>query len=354
MAASTRSKARTVVGLDIEPSYLAAAEVNNGSDMAVERAVSTSLDPGVMRDGEVTDPEALTDALRDFFNEHKLPKRVRLGVANQKIVVRTLELPRIQGEKELDAAIRFQAQEHIPMPLDEAVMDYHVLGEVHTDAGERQRVMVVAARRDMIERLLSTTRAAGLRPEGIDLSAFAMIRALGAPPADGQSATLFVNVGGLTNLAVADSTYCHFVRVVAGGIESMATQLAERRGLTLEHSRQWLGHVGLQAPVDAIEGDAEIVADTRGVLADGTRRIADEVRNSLDFYRASPEALAVDRAVVTGPAVAIPGFTEQLGLDIGMPVEAASVREAQPGAFGGVEAGRVTVAAGLAVEERAA
>jgi type IV pilus assembly protein PilM len=350
--AKKSSKGRTVVGLDIEPSYVAAAEVRNGSGIAVERAVSKSLDPGVMRDGEVTDPEALSEALRELFSEHKLPKRVRLGVANQKIVVRTIELPKIEGEKELDAAIRFQAQEHIPMPLDEAVMDYHVLGNVMTDAGERQRIMVVAARRDMIERLLSTARSAGLRPEGIDLSAFAMIRALGAPAADGSTATLFVNVGGLTNLAVADATYCHFVRVASGGIESMATQLAERRGLTLEHSRQWLSHVGLQAPIDAIEGDPEIVSDARSVLADGTRRIADDVRNSLDFYRAQVDAMVVERAVVTGPAVAISGFTNQLSLDLGMPVDAGSVPEATPGALGGVEAGRVTVAAGLAVEER--
>jgi type IV pilus assembly protein PilM len=179
-----------------------------------------------------------------------------------------------------------------------------------------------------------------------------MIRALGAPLADGASATLFVNVGGLTNLAVADATYCHFVRVVSGGLESMATQLAGRRALTLEHARQWLGHVGLQGSVDAIEGDPEIVSDTRAVLADGTRRIANEVRNSLDFYRAQLDALTVERAVVTGPAVAIPGFTEQLSLDVGMPVGAGSVREAHPGAFGDVEAGRVTVAAGLAVAER--
>lgn len=349
---SKRSKGRSVVGLDIEPSYVAAAEVSGSAGIVVERAVSTPLDPGVMRDGEVTDPESLTEALRDLFAEHKLPKRVRLGVANQKIVVRTLDLPKIQSAKELDAAIRFQAQEHIPMPLEDAVMDYHVLGDVMTDVGERQRVMVVAARRDMIERLLATTRAAGLRPEGIDLSAFAMIRALGAPLADGTSATLFVNVGGMTNLAVADATYCHFVRVVTGGLESMATQLAERRALTLEHSRQWLSHVGLQEPLEAIDGDPEIVSDARTVLADGTRRIGDEIGNSLDFYRAQPDSLMVERAVVTGPAVAIPGFTNQLSLDIGLDVHAGTVGEASPGALGGVDAGRVTVAAGLAVEER--
>ena len=74
--------------------------------------------------------------------------------------------------------MRFQAQDQIPMPLDQAVLDFQPLGIVETAEGPRQRVVLVAARRDMVERVLAAVRAAGLRPEGIDLSAFAMIRAL--------------------------------------------------------------------------------------------------------------------------------------------------------------------------------
>jgi Tfp pilus assembly PilM family ATPase len=78
------------------------------------------------------------------------------------------------------------------------------------------------------------------------------------------------------------------------------------------------------------------------------------VRNSLDFYRAQADALAAERTVLTGPAVAIPGFAEQLGSAIGLPVEVGTVAEAQPGAYGGIDGGRLAVAAGLAVEEAAA
>ena len=137
---------------------------------------------------------------------------MRLGVANQRIVVRTIELPPLDGPKELDAAVRFQAQEHIPMPLDQAVLDYQSLGLVDTREGERIRVVLVAARRDMVERMLAAARGAGLRPDGIDLSAFAMIRALGPDPPSwptGSGAgTLYVNVAGMTNLAIAEGTTC--------------------------------------------------------------------------------------------------------------------------------------------------
>ena len=191
---------KTVVGLDIEPGYVAAVEGRSGQ-IAVERAASAPLAPGVVRDGEVVDVDTLADVLRKLFAEHKLGKRVRLGVANQRIVMRTLDLPPLTDDKEIASAVRFQAQEHIPMPLDQAVLEHHSLGVVETAEGPRTRVVLVAARRDMIERLLEATRRAGLRPQGIDLSAFAMIRALHRPGTEGR--TLYMSVGGMTNLAVA-------------------------------------------------------------------------------------------------------------------------------------------------------
>lgn len=349
--AKQRKSARTVVGLDIEPGYISAAEVTVNGSVGISRAASSPLDPGIMRDGEVTDSEGLSKALRAFFAEHSFGRRVRLGVANQRIVMRTLELPNLTDAKELDAAVRFQAQENIPMPLDQAVLDYQRLGNVQTPDGERARVVLVAARRDMVERLLGAVRAAGLRPDGIDLSAFAMIRALDVNTQEGEGGVLYINVGGMTNLAVADGTTCRFTRVMAGGLDAIVNDLAERRGLTMVHSRQWLTHVGLEQPIEAVEGDPAIVGEARHVLAEGVRRVADEVRNSLDYYRAQESALHVGRAVLTGAAVSVGGFSDQLSMNLGMPVEPAVVGEAEAGALAGLDPGVLTVAAGLAVEE---
>jgi type IV pilus assembly protein PilM len=353
MARASRS-GRNVVGLDVEPSHLAAAEASANGHVVVERAAVGPLAPGLVRDGEVTDPEGLAAALKQFFAEHKLPKRVRVGVANQRIVVRTIELPPIDDVRELETAVRFQAQEHIPMSLDQAVLDFHLLGRVQTEQGERSRVVLVAARRDMIDRMLNAVRGAGLRAEGIDLSAFAMIRALGngsQRAGDGATGTLYVSVGGMTNLAIASGAICQFTRVSTMGVDAMVTDLAERRGLTREHAGQWLEHVGLTAPVDAIEGDAEIVSEARNVVSAGADRIVDEVRNSLDFYSSQGTGVPIERALVTGTAVAIPGFAEHVDRSLSIPVEVGAVAEARPGTLHGLEAGRVTIAAGLAVAE---
>jgi len=343
-----KSSGKTLVGLDIEPGYVAAVEGRPGR-VAVDRAAVAPLAPGVVREGDVVDIDTLASTLKTLFAEHKLGRRVRLGVANQRIVMRTIDLPPLESAKEISSAVRFQAQEHIPMPLDQVVLEHQSLGLVQTADGPRTRVVLVAARRDMIDRLLEATRRAGLRPAGIDLSAFAMIRALHRSGT--TDATLYICVGGMTNLAVAVGATCAFTRVVASGSESMATELAERRQLTLEHARQWLEHVGLLIPLNEIEGDPEIVTEARNVVTDGVRRIADEVRNSLDYYVMQEGAIPVQRVVLTGPAVAIPGFSEQLGGSLSLPLEVRVVDEGRAGGLCGVQAGQLSVAAGLTVDE---
>jgi type IV pilus assembly protein PilM len=384
------SRTRSVVWLDIEPGFLAAAEFSTSGKPSLVRAATESLGPGLFHEGEVVDVEGLADRVKAFFREHDLPKRIRLGVASQKIALRVLELPAIDNEQELEAAIRFQAQEELPMPLEQAVLDYHVLDRVDNGEGGRMRVVVVGARRDTVEHLLAVARKAGLQPELVDLSAFAMIRALYVPPGpspqelasadfsgvpelgpDGQPveaelpdpaqaaaapepATLYCYFGGLTNLAIGVGQSCVFNRVLQNGVESMAATLAERRGLTLDHSREWLRYVGMERAIDGLEGEREIVAEAREVLTASARRIADEIRLSIEYYHTTvPDARRVETTVMAGPGIAIEGLPSFFETELGMPVQPRSMGqvEVEPGALDGVEAAELTVATGLALDE---
>jgi type IV pilus assembly protein PilM len=304
------------------------------------------LRPGIVRDGEVVDPIGLAEALKSLFAEHELPKRVRLGIAHQRIVVRTLDLPAvIEDPKALAAAVRQAAPDHIPMPMEEAILDFQPLGVVPGPGGGlRSRVVVVAVRKEMVERAAAAVQGAGLEIEGIDLSAFAMVRALAS---EHEGALLYVNVAGLTNVAVADASGCLFTRAAAGGTEAIAQALAAKRGLTLEHARQWMTHVGLIAPVEGVEGDLDLVSSTRATLEDGVLELADAIRTSLNFYRAQDNSQPVEFGVVTGTAVTIPGFVERLSEHLRLPLEARVVAAGED-----ADAGRLTVAAGLAVAER--
>jgi type IV pilus assembly protein PilM len=250
-------RGHNLVGLDIQPGYVAAVQAHVNGGISVQHAAGAPLPPDALREGEVLDERTLSDALRELFSDGRLGKRVRIGLANQRTVLRTLELPPVTDRKELAAAVRFQAEDQVPMPLASAVLDFHSLGIFDTPEGPRQRVIVVAAQREMVERLLRAVRHAGLRPEGVDLSAFALIRSLYQPAhagSEGAERVLYLNIGGLTNMAIAEGTVCRFTRVVGGGLEAMASEIAERRGIPLVEARTVLAAYDIgrtQTPVAA-------------------------------------------------------------------------------------------------------
>jgi len=377
------TKSNAIVGLDIEAGSVAAAEVSRNGRTVVTSYGIVPLDPGAFREGEVADPEVLGAAIKRLFSENKLSRTVRVGVANQRVAVRSMRLPKIDDRAELETAIRFQAQDHIPMPLEQAVLDWQIVGTTVGPSGEPQvEVVAVAGRRDMLSGVVAAVRKAGLRPIGIDHSAFGMIRALareahpavgtgafveapaqgvpayedriasGAGDAGGlapSSAKLYCNLGDVTNLAVSRGSACLFTRISPFGMEGIAQKLAERRALTLEHARQWLVHTGLEAPVEAIEGDPETVAAARDALAEGAAKLADELRLSLEYYAAQDGAIPIEGVVACGPGTTVPGLLERLQRDVGQRFETG-----RPQALAHLDDGvaaRLTLSYGLALEE---
>src|SRR5215204_1161493 len=303
-----KNSSRGTVGLDIDGRYLAAAQVESGR---VVRGASLELPGGLVRDGEVVDRDRLADALKNFVAEAGLPKSVRLGVANQQIVVRVVELPRIEDPKERDAAVRFQAAEAIAMPLDEAVLDHQIAG--YTDAPDgsaRMQVVLVAARRSMIEAVLEAAKKAGLKPEGIDLDAFALVRTLAtASTGPDDTARVYCHLGGVSNLAIAVGAACFFTR-----------------------------------PLAAVWDDQDAGA-----------RLADEIRLSIDYYMTQAQAKPVGEIVLSGPGSADEQLVESLGVHLGLPTTVAAPLGVldRSALAAGEDPHRLTVAAGLAMGKAA-
>ena len=238
-----------------------------------------------MRDGEVADVDGLADALRELYRDNKgLDKRVRVGVANQKIVVRVIDLPVLEDAKELAPRSASRPRTSFRCRWSTPCSTTSRWTSSSRRDGRRQRVLLVAARRDMVERVLAALRGAGLKPEGIDLSAFAMVRALHrAGPEDEH--VLYLAVGGLTNLAVARGTACTFARASGGGVEALAVELAERSALTLGHATAGWPTSASRPRSSRSRAIPRSSEHARQVLLDGVRRIAAEVRSSLDFHR---------------------------------------------------------------------
>jgi type IV pilus assembly protein PilM len=293
------------VGLDVDGAFIAAAQVSGG---AVQRAASRELEPGIVVDGEVAQPDRLTTALKNFFKDEALPRKVRLGVANQQIVVRHIELPHIEGDRERNAAIRFQTAETVAMPLDEAVIDHQMVGEVESEDGKsRSRVLVVAARRAMIEQLVGAVRDAGLKAEGVDLNAFALMRTLSERTAGAdESGRVYCHLGGVVNVAIGIASQCVFTRPLGA---------------------DW-------------QGDDASVED-----------LAEELRLSIEYYRAQADARPVSDLVLSGPGARVEGLSERVGELTGLPVSVAEPLGFLPaGIFpAGEDPYRHTVSVGLAL-----
>lgn len=320
------------VGIDIEQASMVGVQVRTGRQGHTLMAVSArALPDGLMFEGEVVDVEGLAAELKKFWKDSGFTgKRLSVGVANQKIVVRTMEFPVIDP-KELRAAIEFQAQEAIPIPLDEAILDFQVLS---TSPGEgegtgRQQVLIVAAQRDMIAEFMQVAKKAGLSIDGIDLQAFALMRSVappvafldqGAPQADGASA--LINIGaGVSNIVVAAGGSPQFTRVVNLGYEALVQALMENRGISHQEADLLRLTVGLNgSAAAAADLEATTVGEIHEVLDSACEPFTDEIRRSVDYYHSLQQDAPIARILLSGEGSLTRNMCDYLAGALHLPV----------------------------------
>jgi type IV pilus assembly protein PilM len=318
-------RAKKLVGLKIGASQIAAAQVvNNGAPELVE-VLREPLEPGLVVSGEIRDADALGDALKRFFDLHKLPKRgVRLGVSNNRIGVRIFEIEGVSDPQQLENAILFRAEEVLPIPLDQAVLDYVVLDEeVREDGTGSKRILLVVAYREVVDRYLQACKKAGLQVVGIDLEAFALLRSLEAPSDRDPSAGALVAVAighDRTTIAVSTGRYCEFARVLDWGGWSLNVAIArelDRAPSEVEAIKRQLSF----ATPGEVDG---LTRDQVGKAREGTERalgvFGRELVASLQFYQAQPGALGIGEIVLTGGTAHMDGLPEAVGRLVGVPV----------------------------------
>jgi type IV pilus assembly protein PilM len=317
---------KRLVGLKIGGSQLAAARIANNGAAELLQLARVDLDPGIVVSGELRDPDSLANALRDFFAKNKLPrKNVRLGIASNRIGVRTFEITGIDDPKQLENAIHFRAQEALPIPLDEAVLDYHVLEERVDDEGTRtKRVLLVVAYRELVDRYVDACKKAGIVLSGIDLEAFALLRALSAPRPEletGDSALVAVAIGHeRSTFAVSDGRVCDFTRVLDWGGSALNVAIARALDLAPSEAESIKRIVSL-ASADVPNG---IAYEQYSVAVDAVRKqvhtFARELVSSLQFYQNQPGSLGIGEIVITGGTANLVGLADELQRLIGVRV----------------------------------
>ena len=349
--------AKRLVGLKIGSSQLAAARVSNNGVAELQQLAREALAPGIVVGGELRDPDALGDALKVFFARHKLPKKgVRLGIASNRIGVRIFDIVGVDEEKQLANAVHFRAQEALPIPLDEAVLDYRVLDESVDAEGQKvKRVLLVVAYRELVDRYVSACKKAGITLAGIDLEAFALLRALGAPADRESSALVAVAIGhDRSTFAVSDGRVCEFTRVLEWGGSSLNVALAR----VFDSTPSEVEAIKRSLSLDESTVPPGLTPEQTAQALDAVRRqvqsFARELVSSLQFYQNQPGSLGIGEIVLTGGTTHLHGLAEELERLIGVHVRVgdplARVKVSKKVASA-EQIGSLAVAIGLGIED---
>ncbi|MBS3957647.1 MAG: type IV pilus assembly protein PilM [Clostridiales bacterium] len=320
------------IGLDIGTDRVRAAILKpSGSGITLAGYAHVPMPMGAIVDGEIVDSELVASAIRDLWRQPGIKgKDVIIGVSNQKVVVRLIDLPYME-RAELEGAIQYQAQDYIPIPIEDAILDFQIIGDYMTPADEHMmEVLLVAAQRDMIAASVAAVESAGLRLSAIDVTTFAITRAvLGGgldvvPDSDegpGEAVAIIHIGSGLTNIAVVEKGVPRFTRVSALSGNQFTQAVANVLNLPFSEAEKLKIDAGLPdisgEYIEQASGHGDEETQRRQVAQDALEREANkfiaEVRRSLDYYLTqTTQVRTIRRILMTGSAAQLANMAAYL------------------------------------------
>ncbi len=314
---------KTRIGLDIGSSAVRAAEVMiDGNKKVLRRFAQVGLPAGAVVEGEVQDQAVVAAALRRLWQHGRFSgKTVVVGLGSQRAMVRQVEMPPM-SDVELRSALRFKMGEFLPIPVEQAVVDFAPLaGGTGADGG--RRVLLVAAQREVVADEVAAVEAAGLRVEAADSCSLALLRAVvehKGPPGGGGGGTgegleAVVGIGAeLVTVAVRDAGGPRFVRTVALGGSSGA-----------QFSNESIGQPGSAERMAPFGGRNGNRSSTVMTASSRLEAIVNEVRTSLEYLLSQSGTEHFERVLITGGGAMLAGVGEALSSALGLPVTKAEL-----------------------------
>ena len=300
--------ATSVVGLDIGHGVLRAAEVAGGSTSKPRllRYHEVTFPSDATREGEIVEQDVLVRAIKQLWAAGKFTtKDVVLGVGNQRVLTRDLAVPKVPLDR-IKEALPFQVQDLLPIPVAEAVLDFYPIAEAQGESGPVIQGLLVAAAKSSVLANVRTVQAAGLNPIDVDLSPFALTRALLAGNS-GKGTVALVHIGATTScLVIATNGVPQFVRIIPSGGDEVTTALVNL-GLTPADADRVKSSSGLIR--DAYQPESIAIAETVIRVTDD---LLGSIRNTLQFYRNTRPNDPITGLILSGGGSRLRGFPAAL------------------------------------------
>lgn len=335
-----------VIGLDIGSTAVRAAQVEFSGKAASHTRAATlvrygevPIPLGAVRDGEVAEPEIVAHALQELWSRAKFDsKDVVLGVGNQRVVVRDLSVPAMPVAQ-IKASLPFQVQELLPMPVDDALLDFLPTGSGDGEHGPVVHGLLVAAVRQTVSANVLSAASAGLSPTMVDLNALAILRAMSRGQLR-EHVVALVDIGArVTNVVIADRGVPKFVRVLPSGGQDVTDAVARTAGISAQEAENLKRSVGLGI------GSQSQSAEVQEAITSTVRTLVEAIRSSFVYYASNNAGHPLEGVVLTGGGGHLPGLGQYLAtsarvaVSFGDPLETVTVAKSAGGreAFTGRE-----------------
>ena len=310
------AKSKLAVGLDIGSSSVKLVQLREKKGgYALQAFGATRLPPETIVDGALMNSGAVVQAIQELVSQHKVKaKEVAIGVRGHSVIIKKIALPRM-SQDELDDQIQWEAEQYIPFDVKDVNIDTQILTP-EGDAAGQMDVLLVAAKKDMINDYTSVCAEAGLAATVVDVDAFAVQNAYEASyePAPGETVVL-INVGAaVTNVNILANGTTTFTRDVTMGGNSFTEEIQKQLNISYDEAEAL--KIGGQG-----ESDAVVPQEVERVIQGVAEQLAGEIQRSLDFYAATAGDHRIGRVYLSGGTARIPALFKTIEARAGVPVE---------------------------------
>lgn len=294
---------------------------NKNSGLEILNAVSKKVPPDIIEKGKIIDHSIIVSKLENIFEEMNYrPGKVITTISNQNLIIRNLELP-VMPEEELQEAIRWEADDHLPYPAEQASLDYIILNRKE----ENINVLIVAVKEEILDNFLTTFDQFGIKPSVVNVQPMAVL-------------SLLEQQGELTEPVAVIDIGCSGFRVTIGsrkkiflfrtletGGKEFTETLMEEMDLDFHEAEKYKINNGINETEEEIESEEYDLASLQvaaGGMGTGNfmqmmaKNLAEEISRSLDFYSMKNRGKPVNKVFVTGGGSRLKGLKKIIKQEI--------------------------------------